>query len=73
MVYNGPEQWWAAAGAQAPWAVCWRQIPGPSLHLAKWEAFRLLEGLRGPDSYLTRTLTFACTRVRRLDLPEVLP
>jgi ubiquinone/menaquinone biosynthesis C-methylase UbiE len=73
MVYNGPAQWWAASSAQAPWAVCWRHIPAEQLHTAKWEAFRLLEALRGPDGMVTRTLTFACTRGTRRDTPEMLP
>jgi ubiquinone/menaquinone biosynthesis C-methylase UbiE len=65
MTYTGPDQWWKAARSQGPWAAAWRHIPPTALDPARQQAFTLLETLRGPDGTLTRTLTFACTSVRK--------
>ena len=27
LTYSSPQQWWAAARSQGPWAACWRHIP----------------------------------------------
>jgi SAM-dependent methyltransferase len=64
-VYEGPEQWWQASLGQAPWAVAWRHIPPADLRAARSEAFGLLEGIRGPDGKLTRTIGFGYTIARR--------
>jgi ubiquinone/menaquinone biosynthesis C-methylase UbiE len=64
-VYDTEMQWWHACLGQAPWAVAWRHIPQPALQAAQAEAFRLLEGIRGPDGRLTRTLGFGYTIARR--------
>jgi ubiquinone/menaquinone biosynthesis C-methylase UbiE len=65
MAYNGPDQWWAAAQTQGPWALSWRHIPGDRLVQARWEAVRLLESLRAADGFISRTLIFAFTTARK--------
>ena len=67
MTYRSPAQWWQAASSQGPWAVAWRHIPPGRLPDAQRVAFALLEGLRGPDGTLNRTITFACTSAGRGD------
>jgi ubiquinone/menaquinone biosynthesis C-methylase UbiE len=64
-VYADEMQWWNACLGQAPWAVAWRHIPPAALPAARAEAFRLLDGIRGPDGRLTRTLGFGYTIARR--------
>jgi SAM-dependent methyltransferase len=64
-VYDDQTQWWHACLGQAPWAVAWRHIPAPALSAARAEAFRLLDGIRGPDGRLKRTLGFGYTIARR--------
>jgi ubiquinone/menaquinone biosynthesis C-methylase UbiE len=63
--YDSPEQWWAACQSQAPWVVSWRHIPGAVLPVARGRAFSLVEGLRGDDGLIRRTLTFGCTVASR--------
>ena len=65
LTYRTPEQWWAAAGSQGPWAACWRHIRPDRLEAAQREAFALLDQLRGPDGTIGRTMLFACTTGRK--------
>ena len=61
LTYRTPEQWWAAARSQGPWAACWRHIPPGRPETAQKEAFALLDQLRGPGGSISRTMLFACT------------
>jgi ubiquinone/menaquinone biosynthesis C-methylase UbiE len=63
--YGSPEHWWATYQSQGPWALSWRHIPAERLDRAKRDAFAVLDGLRGPDGSIARTLTFAFTAARR--------
>ena len=65
LTYRTPEQWWAAAGSQGPWAACWRHITPSRLDTAQQEAFALLDQLREPDGSNPRTMLFACTTGRK--------
>ena len=65
LTYRTPEQWWAAAQSQGPWAACWRHITPDRLYDAQKEAFALLDELRGPDGKIPRTMLFACTSGRK--------
>jgi SAM-dependent methyltransferase len=67
-VYHSPEQWWAACLSQAPWVISWRHIPsGPGgvLDAARRAALAMVEGLRGADGLIRRTLAFGCTVATR--------
>ena len=65
LTYSSPQQWWAAAQSQGPWAACWRHIPPGRLDAAQRDAFALLDELRGPDGTIARTMLFACTSGRK--------
>ena len=65
LTYRTPQQWWAAARFQGPWAACWRHIAPGRLDAAQREAFALLDELRGPDGLIFRTMLFACTSGRK--------
>ena len=65
LTYGTPQQWWAAARSQGPWAACWRHIPPGRLDAAEREAFALLDELREPDGSIPRTMLFACTTGRK--------
>jgi len=65
LTYRTPEQWWAAARSQGPWAACWRHITPDRLEAAQREAFALLGELREPDGSTARTMLFACTTARK--------
>jgi hypothetical protein len=65
LTYSSPQQWWAAAGSQGPWAACWRHIPAARLDVAQRDAFALLDDLREPDGTILRTMLFACTTSRK--------
>ena len=65
LTYRTPEQWWAAAGSQGPWAACWRDITPVRLEAAQREAFALLGELREPDGSTARTMLSACTTARK--------
>ena len=71
MTYTSPDQWWAAARSQGPWAVAWRHISPTALDSARQQAFALLEALRQPDGTVTRTLTFVCTSATKN--PDLVP
>ena len=64
LTYRTPEQWWAAARSQGPWAACWRHITPERLETAQ-EAFALLDQLREPGGSNPRTMLFACTTGRK--------
>ncbi|HET9081576.1 MAG TPA: methyltransferase domain-containing protein [Trebonia sp.] len=63
--YDSPGQWWAACQGQAPWIVSWRHIPPGVLVTVRGAAFSLVDGLRGGDGRIRRTLTFGCTVASR--------
>jgi SAM-dependent methyltransferase len=63
--YKNPEQWWAACQSQGPWVTSWRHIPQVALPAARDRAFSLVEGLRGGDGLIRRTLTFGITTAAR--------
>ncbi|HEX3956466.1 MAG TPA: class I SAM-dependent methyltransferase [Trebonia sp.] len=64
-VYESPGHWFAECRSQGPWAISWRHIPPARLGMALTDAFAALEGLRGPDGALSRTLTLAITTGRK--------
>jgi hypothetical protein len=66
LTYSSPQQWWAAAQSQGPWAACWRHIPAGRLDAAQQEAFALLNERREPDGSIPRTMLFACTSAHKV-------
>lgn len=64
-VYQDPGQWWEACQGQAPWVTSWQHIPSAALPAARDTALALVEGLRGGDGLIRRTLTFGCTTASR--------
>jgi SAM-dependent methyltransferase len=65
LTYRTPQQWWAAARSQGPWAACWRHIPPGRLDAAQRDAFALLDERREPDGTIGRTMLFAWTTGRK--------
>ena len=65
MTYRTPAHWWEAARTQGPWAIAWRHLLQDQLDAAQGKAFELLDAFRDSDGTVSRTLTFACTSVRK--------
>ncbi len=65
LTHRTPEQWWAAAGSQGPWAACWRHISPDRLEGAQREATALLGEFRELAGSTARTMLFGCTTARK--------
>ena len=63
--YDSAGAWWEASVTQAPWLVSWQHIPAAVLPEVRDRALDQVEGLRGGDGRIRRTLTFGITTASR--------
>jgi ubiquinone/menaquinone biosynthesis C-methylase UbiE len=62
--YTGPRQWWAVSWSQAP-RIPWGRIPPHQQLVARNDAFRVLDSMRGPGGTLIRRSVIGYTAARR--------